>query len=136
MVSHIKSRNAHTFFSLFKSLAVNTEIYINECLQPRLLPFIHNHQSDLNFQFVHDLAGALSSKETIALMKENLPFGNNTTNHQNVPQDRLIENLRGILVHEIYEGGWKVKTQQELISRIQSQVKKIDLNFLQSLMGG
>ena len=93
MVSHIKSRNAHTFFSLFKSLAVNTEIYINECLQPRLLPFIHNHQSDLNFQFVHDLAGALSSKETIALMKENLPFGNNTTNHQNVPQDKLIENL-------------------------------------------
>jgi hypothetical protein len=85
---------------------------------------------------VHDLAGALSSKETIALMKENLPFGNNTTNHQNVPQDRLIENLRGILVHEIYEGGWKVKTQQELISRIQSQLKNFDSNFLQSLMGG
>ena len=136
MVSHIKSRNAHTFFSLFKSLAVNTEIYINECLQPRLLPFIHNHQSDLNFQFVHDLAGALSSKETIALMKENLPFGNNTTNHQNVPQDRLIENWRGILVQEIYEGGWKVTTQQELISRIESQLKNFDSNFLQSLMGG
>ena len=136
MVSHIKSRNAHTFFSLFKSLAVNTEIYINECLQPRLLPFIHNHQSDLNFQFVHDLAGALSSKETIALMKENLPFGNNTTNHQNVPQDRLIENWRGILVQEIYEGGWKVTTQQELISRIESKLKNFDSNFLQSLMGG
>jgi AICAR transformylase/IMP cyclohydrolase PurH len=42
---------------------------------------------------MHDLAGAHYSIETIALMKENLPFCNNTTNHQNVPQDRLIENL-------------------------------------------
>jgi hypothetical protein len=29
-----------------------------------------------------------------------------------------------------------VTTQQELISRIQSQLKKIDSNFLQSLIGG
>jgi hypothetical protein len=85
-------------------LAVNTKIYINECLQPRLLPFIHKHHSDLNFQFMHDLAGAHYSKETIALMKENLPFVNNTTNHQNVPQDRLIENLRGILAQKFKEG--------------------------------
>jgi hypothetical protein len=52
VVSLIKSINAHT---LFKSVAVNTEIYINECLQPRLLPFKHKHHSDFNFQFVHDL---------------------------------------------------------------------------------
>ena len=93
------------YFRPYKSLAVNTEIYITECLQPRLLPFIHKHHGDFNFQFVHDLAGALSSKETIALMNENLPFGNNTTNHQNVPQDRLIENLRGILAQKFKEGG-------------------------------
>jgi hypothetical protein len=29
-----------------------------------------------------------------------------------------------------------VTTQQELISRIQSQLKKFDSNFLQSLLGG
>jgi hypothetical protein len=46
-----------------KSVAVNTEI--NECLQPRLLPFIHKHYMDLNFQFVHDLARADHSKATI-----------------------------------------------------------------------
>ena len=124
------------YFRPSKSVAVNTEIYINECLQPRLLPFIHNHQSDLNFQFVHDLAGALSSKETIALTKENLPFLNNSTNSQNVAQAGLIENLWGILAQKIYEGGWKVTTQQELISRIESQLKNFDSNFLQSLMGG
>ncbi len=123
------------YFRPLKSLAVNTEIYILECLQPRLLPFIHTHYSDLNFQFVHDLAGALSSKETIANMKENLPFFDIAAIHLNVPQARLIENLRGILVQEIYEGVWKVTTQQELISRIESQLKNFDSIFLQSLMG-
>jgi hypothetical protein len=124
------------YFRPFKSLAVNTEFYINECLQPRLLPFIHKHHTELNFQFVHDLAGALSSKETIALMKENVPFFDNTAIHLNDPQARPKENLRGILVQEIYEGRWKATTQQELINRIQSQLKKFDSNFLQSLLGG
>jgi hypothetical protein len=78
---------------------------------------------------VHDLAGAYYSIETFTLMKENLPFVNNTTNHQNVPQARLIENLRGILAQKVYEGGWKAKTKQVLISRIQSQLKKFDWNF-------
>jgi hypothetical protein len=54
---------------------------------------------------MHDLAGAHYSIETIALMKENLPFGSNITNHQNVPQDTLIENLRGILAQKFKEGG-------------------------------
>jgi hypothetical protein len=47
---------------------------------------------------MHDLAGAHYSIETIAL-------SSNTTNHQNVPQDRLIENLRGILAQKFKEGG-------------------------------
>jgi len=55
----------------------------------------------------------------------------------NVPQARPIENLWGILAQKIYEGGWEAKTQQELNTRrIQSQLKKLESNFLQSLMGG
>jgi hypothetical protein len=85
---------------------------------------------------VHDLAGAHFSIERIALMKVNLPFIDNATNPPNVPQARPKGNLWGILAQEIYEGGWKATTQQELISRIQSQLKNFDSNFLQSLMGG
>jgi hypothetical protein len=69
-------------------------------------------------------------------MKENLPFSNNTTNPLNVPQARPIENFWGILAQKVYEEGWKATTQQELISRIQSQLKNFDSNILQSLMGG
>jgi hypothetical protein len=93
------------YFPPSKSLAVNTEINIDECLQLRLLPFIHKHHSDLNFQFVHDLAGAHFSIWTYALMNENLPFVNNTTHPQNVLQVRLIENLWGKLAQKINEGG-------------------------------
>jgi hypothetical protein len=45
---------------------------------------------------MHDLTGAHYSIETIALMKENLPFGSNTTNHQNVPQDFWHRNLKKV----------------------------------------
>jgi hypothetical protein len=69
-------------------------------------------------------------------MKENFPFVYNSTNPQNVAQAGQIENLWGILAQKINEGGWKATTQQELISRIQSQLKHFDSNFLQSLMEG
>jgi hypothetical protein len=55
-----------------KSLAVNTEIYINERLQPRLLPFIHKHHGDFNYLFWPDLARAHYSKESVAWMNENV----------------------------------------------------------------
>jgi hypothetical protein len=41
----------------------------------------------------------------------------------------------GILAQEIYEGAWKATSQQELISRMQSQLKNFDSIFLQSFMG-
>ncbi len=80
-------------------MAVNTEIYIKECLQPRLLPFIYKHLSDLNFQFVHDLAGAHFSIETIANMKENF---DNIAILLNIPPARPKENLWDILAPKIY----------------------------------
>jgi hypothetical protein len=85
---------------------------------------------------VHDLAGLDHSKATLAYMKGNLPFSIGTPIPTNVPQARLIENLWVILAQKVYEGGWEAKKQQELITRIQSQLKKFDSIFLQSLMGG
>ena len=63
-----------TLFRPIKSVAINSNIYINECLSPRLLPFIHKHHSDFNYLFWSDLASAHYSKETIAWMGENFYF--------------------------------------------------------------
>ncbi len=98
------------YFHPSRSLSVNIEIYINECLQPGLLPYINKHHSHLNFQFLHDLAVAHFSMGTNALMSENLPFVNNTIHPQNVLQVWLIENLWAVLSQEIYEGASKATT--------------------------
>ena len=45
---------------------VNTDIYINECLQPNFLPFINKHHGDFNYLFWPDLTRAHYSNETVA----------------------------------------------------------------------
>jgi hypothetical protein len=35
-----------------------------------------------------------------------------------------------------YEGGWEAKTEQQLIRRIKSKMKKFDKNFVESLLEG
>ena len=68
-------------------------------------------------------------------MDENLYFVDKGSSPPNVPQARSIENFWGCLAQKVYEGGWQAAIQNELICRIQSQLKKFDLNFLQNLMG-
>ena len=48
------------------SEAVKSDIYIKECLEKQLLPFIHVHQPDSNYIFWSDLAGCHYSKQTVA----------------------------------------------------------------------
>ena len=60
------------YFRLSTSVPVNTDIYIDEFLQSKLLPFIHKHHSDVNYLFWPDLAGAHYSNETVAWMEEHL----------------------------------------------------------------
>ena len=79
------------------------------------------------------MAGAHYSKETIAWM-DNLCFVDKGSNPPNVPQARPIENFWGCLTQKVYEGSWQAANQNELICRIQSQLKKFGLNFLQNLM--
>ena len=81
------------YFRPSNSVAINTEIYINECLQPRLFPFIHKHHGDFNYLFWPDLARAHYSKESVAWMNENVYFVDAIRQSPpNVPQARPIEN--------------------------------------------
>ena len=95
-------------FRPIKSVAINSNIYINECFSPQFLPFIHKHH---NYLFWSDLAGDHYSKETTAWMDENLYFVNMGSNRSNVPQARPIENFWGCLAQKVYEGGWQAANQ-------------------------
>ena len=79
------------YFHLSKGLTVDTDIYINYCLQPKLLAFKHNHHGDFNYLFWPDLDGAHYS---------NGPW------HGNL-QIFLKLDLWGIFAEKVYEGGWQ-----------------------------
>ena len=101
------TRMTISIFRLSKSVSVNSNSYINDCLQPKLLSFIRKHHSDFNYLFLPDLAWAHYSNENVAWMKENVHFVEKSSNPPNVPQARPIENLRGIEHRKFMrEDGW------------------------------
>ena len=83
-----------------------------------------------------DLASAHYSRGTVSWMQENFYFENYDSDLPNIPKARLIENFCGFLTQKVYEGGWHSTTEKQLINLIQSQLKKIEINFLQTLEGG
>lgn len=119
-----------------KSTAITSEIYINECLEKRLLPFIDKHHSDLNYIFWPDLAGAHRSNATIKWLDEMVNYVPVDMNPPNVPKARPIEDFWGSLAQHVYEGGWEATNEQQLIRRIESCLKKMTTDILQSLMSG
>jgi len=123
-------------FRRSKSVAINSSIYIDECLNKRLLPFIHEHHQDLDYIFWPDLASAHYSMESTTRMNENVNYVTKDINPPNVPQARPIENFWGCLSEKVYEGGWQASTEQQLINRISFKLKEFDLNFVKSLMAG
>ncbi len=69
-------------------------------------------------------------------MNENFNYVAKQVNPPNVPQARPIEKFWSYLKQKVYEGGWLVKTEKQLTDCIESKLKYIDLNYLQSLMSG
>ena len=69
-----------------KSEAIKSDIYINECLEKRLLPFIHEYHQDLNYMFWPDLASAHYSAATVGWMDQNINNAAKLINPPNVPQ--------------------------------------------------
>ena len=123
-------------FRKSKSVAVNSEVYIEECLTKRLLPFIHKYHPDFDYIFWPDLASAHYAKDTVTWMEQNVYFVHKSSNPPNVPQARPIENFWGCLAQKVYEGGWEAETEQQLIHRIELKLREFDQTFLQNIMKG
>ena len=88
MDSFIQTWHFKALFCLSKSEAVNADIYINECLQSKLLPFKRKNHGDFNYLFWPELAGAYYSNEIMVWMEENAHFIEKASNLPNVPQAR------------------------------------------------
>ena len=119
-----------------QSAAINSDIYISECLQKRLIPFLHKYHTDLNYIFWPDLASAHYAKVTVDWMTHNIYFVPKAINPPKVPVARPIENFWGCLAQKVYKGGWEATTEEQLMRRIETKIKEFDADFCQSLMSG
>ena len=74
--------------------AITTDIYLNECINKRLLPFIEEHYKRNNYIFWPDKASAHYAGVVIErLPTKNINVVTKSSNPSNVPQARPIETL-------------------------------------------
>lgn len=117
-------------------LAINQEVYQNQCLRKILVPFIKKHHSDNNYIFWPDKASSHYAKKTLDyLTAENIPFVPKIRNPTNLPQCRPIEDFFGNLSSLVYKNNWKAKNIQQLKNRMRLCIKKMDISAVQRQCG-
>ena len=124
------------FIGTTKGPAVNIDAYIRKCL-PKLLKFIEKHHLGDKYIFWPDFASSHYTNKTSAWFNEQkVPFVPKFANPPNVPKARPIEDFWSIFADKMYSEGWTAINQEQLVNRINSQLKKIDLDTVQAMMEG
>jgi transposase len=117
-----------------RNMAVNGDIYRQDCIQDHLLPFLQDFHQDGDYYFFPDLASSHYAKATTDLLdEENVPYIPKLANPPNCPQLRPIEDFWGALKHKVYENGFEAATFNQLKRRIRLKLKEFDLEFCQRL---
>lgn len=117
-----------------KAKAINSDIYINQCL-PKLKRFIENHHARDEIMFWPDLASSHYARKTLDwLIEQNIPFVPKKDNPPNIPQARPIEDFWSVLKRKVYERGWEAQNEQQLVGRIKRKLKEIDISVVQSMI--
>jgi hypothetical protein len=118
-----------------KGFAINSNIYVNECIKGKLVPFIKKCYSDNNYIFWPDLASCHYARDTIAAFNElKIRYVPKGENPPNVPQLRKIERFWSHLKRNVYNNGWTAKTIEDLIKKIKSEIKKFTPEYCQNLL--
>lgn len=116
-------------------LAINKEIYSDECITKRLHPFLLEHHSDRNYLFWPDLASAHYAQHSLKKFEDlGIQFVPKEKNPPNVPQLRPIEDFWGLLKQEVYRHGWRADSIDQLKRRIQFCLRKLDPSVVQNMM--
>ncbi|KAL4490736.1 hypothetical protein ABPG72_021790 [Tetrahymena utriculariae] len=115
-------------------LAINQQIYLKECIQKRLLPFLQKYHSDGNYVFWPDLASShYANSVTKFLNEKQIQFVQKQENPANVPECRPIEDFWQILKGLVYQKNWQALSLEKLEIRIKNCIKKIDINLVKNL---
>lgn len=131
----ISKKGRSSFFVKKSRMAVNSKMYIEECLKKKLLPFIKKHYPNGDYIFWPDLASSHYSKETQNFMREHeINFVEKHLNPPNCPNLRPIESFWAKVKREVYAEGWVPKNIEELEERVKSVMRKQRFRDCESMM--
>lgn len=114
---------------------IRKEIYIKECLEKRLLPFIRKH--DVSTLFWPDLAPAHYAKDTLQFLEANgVNYVPKELNPPNVPQCRPIEHYWGQLKGILRKRGQTAQNINQFRGKVNAAVKKVSKDSVKKDMEG
>lgn len=131
----ISKKGRSRFFVKKTQGAVNSEIYIKDCLKSKLLPFIKKYYPDDNYVFWPDLASSHYSKKTQDFMREEkINFIPKELNPPNCPNLRPIESFWSKIKREVYADGWTPKDADDLHEKVSKVMSKVGQTIGESFM--
>lgn len=114
--------------------AVDSKVYLNDCIKQRLIPYIRANYENVPYVFWPDLASSHYAKiVTDYLRQEGILFVEKNDNPANCPEARPIEDFWSLLKGIVYARGWRAENTTQLMTRIKYCLKKIDANVVQKL---
>lgn len=118
-------------------MAINQHVYLEECIESKLVLFINMHHSKSNYVFWPDLASSHYADKVLDFLIENrINHVDKVDNPANLPECRPIEDFWSILKGKVYAHNWQAKDIPTLKKRIKKCLKEIEPSTIQSLMEG
>ena len=125
----LSSKGISKPFFVRSKQAINQNVYLDECIKRRLIPFIKKHPNHI---FWTDLASSHYAKKVLNYLNEQkVNFVEKVDNPANVPEARPVEDFWGDLKRAVYNKNWSAKNVVQLKRRICYCLGKLDLNFIQ-----
>ncbi len=127
-----KNHNSDTNTILPSGNLVDQDVYLEQMIKQRLVPFINRQYKSDRYVFWPDLAPAhYARKVTSYLTEKKINFVSRVMSPANLPKTRSIEDFWGSLKLEVYENDWVAKDFDELKARIKQCLRKIDVSVVQ-----
>uniref|UniRef100_A0A914CDC6 Transposase n=1 Tax=Acrobeloides nanus TaxID=290746 RepID=A0A914CDC6_9BILA len=117
-------------------LAINGPVYLKECVQERLIPYIQANY-DENYVFWPDKASLHYANNVLNhLRQKNIHFVEKDDNPSNLPEAPSIEDFWDILKGKVYANAWKAENTRQLTNCIKLCLRNIDRDLVQRLAEG
>jgi transposase len=113
-------------------LAINQDVYLEDCIKKKLVPFIQKHYQEGQYVFWPDLASSHYGGRVQEYLKSNkICYVPKWCNPANCPKLRPIEDLWANIKQKVYENNWSANNLDQLRLKISSVIRNLDPELVQ-----